>query len=169
MFARWNFTVWSATQRISATWRFDRPSRDELQDLELAAGQLAQQLVVRRRNRPLLRPCQEERRLEGLPDRRGDRLRVRRLQHVRGRAAVEGGVDDTAIVGARQDDHRQLGTPLTSTRDHPKRGVAPFREVDLHHEQVGLVLLQERLGCLRRRRRTDQVDVEAGQQRVRAV
>ena len=138
---------------------------DELQDLELATGQLAQELVVRRRDGPLLRTRQVERRLERLPDRCRDRFRVRRLQHVCGRAAVERGVDHTAVVGTRENDHRQLRRSLAAARDDSERCLEPFRQVDLHDEQIRLMLVQERVCCPRRRGRADEVDVETSEQR----
>ena len=165
MFARWNFTVWSATQRISATWRFERPPETSCRisssrRVSLASSWLS---VV-----GAGRSCgarQENGRLERLPDRCRDPVRVGRLQHVRSRAALERGVDHTAISGPREHDHGQLRAPVAPGRDHPQGSLVALREIDLHHEQVGLVLLQERLGRSRRRRCTDQVDVEASQQR----
>ena len=74
-----------------------------------------------------------------------------------------------AVVRAREDDHRQpriVPRPLWISRARPRRPSA--RSISIT-SRSGPVLLQERLCRARRRRRTDEVDVEASQQRRRAL
>ena len=54
---------------------------------------------------------------------------------------------------------------MRAARDQVQRLLASFGQVDLEHEQVGPVLLQERQRRFRRGRSADEVDVDAAQQR----